>query len=62
MVAQLLRNNAVVHEVELPFAGTVSTYTGRLKAPTPGTYTVQVLAMDPGHQNFGWIHREVHVR
>ena len=62
MVAQLVKDGAVVHETPLPFSGTVSTYTASLTAPAAGRYTVQVLAMDPGHQNFGWLKHELEVR
>ena len=62
MLAQLLRGDEVVQEVPLPFAGQTSMYRGKLAAPEPGAYTVQVLASDPSHGNFGWVREEVTVR
>ncbi len=37
-------------------------YSGTLTAQEPGAYTVQVLASDPSHVNFGWVREEVTVR
>ena len=62
MVAQLLRGDDVVQEVPLPFAGQTSMYSGTLTAQAPGAYTIQVIASDPSHGNFGWVREEVTVR
>jgi hypothetical protein len=62
VLAQLLRGDEIVQEVPLPFAGQTSMYSGKLTAQEPGAYTVQVLASDPSHVNFGWVREEVTVR
>ena len=53
IVGRLLHAGQVVTEAPLAFSGTTSVYTGHLEAPSSGTYTLQVLAMEPGQGNFG---------
>jgi hypothetical protein len=52
-VARLLRDGQVVAEAPLVYAGTPSTYSGRLAAAGAGAAEVEVVAMDPSTANFG---------
>ena len=52
-MARLLRDGQVVAEAPLAYAGTPSTYTGRLAVAAAGAAEVEVLAMDPSTANFG---------
>lgn len=59
IVARLVRDGAVLHEVPLHYAGEQSTYEGTLplnEAEAEGT-VLEVLAMDPEHANFGMARR-----
>lgn len=56
---RLLENGEAVARSALEFAGTMSTYESSLRAPEPGTYTLQVLAMDAERGNFGIAERTV---
>lgn len=51
--ARLLRDGRPVVRTGLSFAGTMSTYEGTLDPPEPGSYTLQVLAIDAERANFG---------
>lgn len=51
--ARLLEDGRTVSRTDLSFAGTMSTYRGRIEPPEPGRYTLQVLATDAERSNFG---------
>lgn len=53
IVAHLTRGDETVASVPLEYAGEQSTYIARLDAPDAGTYTLDVIASDPGKANFG---------
>lgn len=59
MVARLVRDDDVVIEAPLAYAGEVSTFAGALTPATPGRYEIEVLAMDPANANFGLHRRQV---
>jgi hypothetical protein len=59
---RLLQNGEPVARSALEFAGTMSTYESSLRAPAPGTYTLQILAMDAEQGNFGIAERTVTIR
>ena len=56
---RLLDDGEPVARSALEFAGTTSTYETSLRAPEPGTYTLQILAMDAERGNFGIAERTV---
>jgi hypothetical protein len=51
--ARLLDEGQVVAGSELEFSGETSVYTGAVRAPGPGRYTLEILASDPATGNFG---------
>lgn len=53
IAARLLDGDRVVADADLEFSGEASVYTGVVRAPGPGTYTLEVLAEDPASGNFG---------
>jgi hypothetical protein len=61
VLARLVRDGGTVAEVRLSFAGETSVYTGRLTPPGPGSYELQVLALDPARANNGMARRRVAV-
>jgi len=61
VLARLVRDGRTVAEVELAFAGETSFYAGRLVPPGPGSYELQVLALDPARANNGMARRRVTV-
>jgi hypothetical protein len=62
ILARLIRGSEVVVERELDFAGETSIYQGTIVAPGPGSYNLQVLAIDPERANTGIAVRRVTVR
>jgi hypothetical protein len=62
VLARLVRGNEVVVEGELDFTGETSIYDGTIVAPGPGSYDLQVLAIDPERANTGIAVRRVTVR
>ncbi|MEE9235392.1 MAG: hypothetical protein V3U28_08145 [Candidatus Acidoferrales bacterium] len=48
-------------EVPLGYAGVESTYSGELRMPFSGSYTLEVLAMEPRNANFGRAERALTV-
>ena len=61
VLARLVRDGRTVVEVPLSFAGETSMYKGSILAPEPGSYEVQVLALDPARANNGMARRRVTV-
>lgn len=60
-MARLLQNDREIARAPLAYAGETSTYAGALTLPVAGSYTLQVLAMDPGRANFGRVEQAVEV-
>ncbi len=56
--AEMLR---FAQEVPLGYAGVESTYSGELRMPFSGSYTLEVLAMEPRNANFGRAERALTV-
>lgn len=61
IVARLLSDGKPVTEAELDFSGETSIYDGELRAPRPGSYELEVVAMDPATANFGRELRHIQV-
>ena len=61
IVARLLSDGAPVTEAELNFSGETSIYDGELRAPVPGSYELEVVAMDPSTANFGRGSRQIRI-
>jgi len=61
VLARLVRGDSVVAESELTFAGETSEYAGSVAAPEPGSYELQVLALDPARANTGMVRDEVRI-
>lgn len=59
--ARLVRDGKVVAEAPLAYAGSASTFEGRLTPPGPGEYRLVVLASEPSRANFGQAVRPVRV-
>ncbi|MGH9943958.1 MAG: hypothetical protein ACRD9R_16560 [Pyrinomonadaceae bacterium] len=53
IVARLLKDGRMIAETPLSYAGTQSTYAGRLELKTPGEFELEVLASDAANANFG---------
>lgn len=53
VTAQLLGEGQVAAESILEFSGETSIYSGAIRAPRPGRYTLLVIAADPATGNFG---------
>lgn len=59
VVARLVRDNRIVSETALKYAGETSIYTGELATPAPGVYQLEILAANPGAATFGMVRRRV---
>ena len=59
VVARLVRDNAVVGETTLTYAGESSMYTGELARVTAGVYQLEVIAANPATATFGMVRRRV---
>jgi hypothetical protein len=62
ILARLLQGDRVLAESPLAFTGTTSHFAGRLTPLAPGTYTLEVLAVDTAAANSGRSRREIVVR
>ena len=60
-MARLVRDGEVIDEVELKYAGRVSTFEGEVTPPETGSFQLVVLAMDPANANFGRVVRDLSV-
>lgn len=61
IVARLVRDQTVVREAKLAYAGEASTYAGEIEVPGAGRYALEVLAANPGAATFGIVRRWVSV-
>lgn len=60
ITARAIRDGKVAGEMPLRYAGEMSTYEATFPALEPGTYDIEVLAIDPSAANFGRaLHRVV---
>jgi hypothetical protein len=59
VVARLVRNNVVVRESALAYAGETSMYAGELAAIEAGVYQLEVIAANPAAASFGIVRRRV---
>jgi len=59
VVARILKDNQVIEEAPLKYAGEKNTFTGKIKPVPPGEYQLQVLAIDPLNANFGVAHNKL---
>ncbi|MFW6078343.1 MAG: hypothetical protein ACODAE_01900 [Gemmatimonadota bacterium] len=59
--ARLISDGRVVAETPLEFSGETSIYTGRIRAPGPGSYTLEIGASDGATANFGTVGRRIEV-
>lgn len=59
VVARVLKDGKVVEEAPLRYAGTASTYAGRLSVKTAGEYELEVLALNKAAANFGLARRKL---
>ena len=62
VVARLMRGNTQFAEIPLEFAGTTSTYVGRVGIEQRGAVELQIIAMNSNTGNFGMVRRTVDVR
>ncbi len=53
VMARVLSNGDLVEEMSLEFAGTTSTFQGRIRVARTGRFEIQVIAMDAAKGNFG---------
>lgn len=53
VTARLLRDDNVVVETPLQYAGETSLFSGELELPEPGDYQLRVIAAQPARSNFG---------
>jgi hypothetical protein len=60
--ARLMDGDDVVAEAPLEFSGQTSVYTGTVRSPRPGAFTLVVAAADTDGVNFGTAERPVSVR
>ena len=61
MIARLVRDGKAVEVVPLRYAGTSSTFSGRLTFKMAGPFELEVIAADPINANFGVIRRKLNV-
>ena len=61
ILARLVRNDEVIEEVPLGYAGEPSTYEGSLPLAAAGSFTLEVLALEPATANFGRVRQELTV-
>lgn len=59
VVARLVRENKIVGETTLTYAGETSVYTGELPAVAAGVYQLEILAANPAAATFGMVRRRV---
>jgi hypothetical protein len=59
VLARITNDTGVIQEVALAFSGTTSVYEGSLSAPSEGDYTIDILALDDTHGNFGRLRRSI---
>jgi hypothetical protein len=62
ILVRAVRGREVVGEWPMAFAGTTSEYTASIRLDAPGTFELQVLAIDTGKGNTGMARREITVR
>ena len=58
-MARLLREDQLIDEVSLDYAGESSTFSGRIRLPEPGGYILEILGIDADRQNFGRVTRMI---
>jgi len=61
VTVRMIREGVVVAETPLEYAGSTSTFSGRLTGHEPGAFELQVIAQDPDRANFGWVARPITV-
>lgn len=59
VVARLVRDNKVVSQTTLAYAGETSVYNGELARVEPGVYQLEVIAANAGAATFGIVKRRV---
>jgi hypothetical protein len=62
VTARLMDGNDVVAEAPLEYSGQTSVYTGTVRSPRPGAFTLVVSAADVDASNFGTATRPISVR
>lgn len=62
IVARLHADGEIVASAPLEFSGDTSVYGGSVRAPEPGSYVLEVVAVDPATANFGTARRELEIR
>lgn len=61
IVARLVGDGGVVQQVDLGFSGETSVFEGRLPLESPGTFALEVFAVDETKRNTGMARRELEV-